>query len=485
MPGPAARIERASANDLMELASDVGPAPMQVGAVLVLGADPGLPAVRAAIDRRIRQVPRMRQRLVRVPPGCGRPVWVDDPGFDIAGHVRGLRCPAPGDEAALLSAAAAVLTSPLPADRPPWSATLVSGLAAGGAALVLVIHHVLTDGIGGLAMLASLVDGGVGGEADGTRGTGERPAENGRPEDGQPHEGPIGERRPADWRPTERGRPAGGSTVGSFPRPAPTRRELLVEAAAGRARVVAHPLVGLRLLRAAVTELRAGATGRVPRCSLNRPTGPRRRFAVARADLAAVRAAGHAQGGTVNDVVLAAVAGALRSVLRQRGERPGRLVASVPVSARRAAGTATLGNQVGVRPVELPDLDDPARRLAAVARTTRALPDVPRGASAAVLTPLLRLLGRLGLLRWYVDRQRMVSTFVTNVRGPAAPLSFLGSPVTALLPLPATTGNVTVAFAVLSYAGTLAVTVLADPDACPDLALLAGSLQGELDRLSG
>src|SRR5262249_8964481 len=93
--------------------------------------------------------------------------------------------------------------------------------------------------------------------------------------------------------------------------------------------------------------------------------------------------------------------------------------------------------------------------------------------------------GRLGLLRWYVDRQRLVSTFVTNVRGPAAPLSFVGSPVTALLPLPATTGNVTVAFAVLSYAGTLAVTVLADPRTCPDLALLAGALQPERARLGG
>src|SRR5262249_19241498 len=188
---------------------------------------------------------------------------------------------------------------------------------------------------------------------------------------------------------------------------------------------------------------------------------------------------------TVNDVVLAAVAGALRSVLRHRGETPGRMVASVPISTRRAATPTTLGNQVGVLPIELPDIDDPAGRLAAIARTTRARRQAPPGAPAAGLAPAVRLLGRAGLPRRYLDRQRRVTTFVTNLRGPADRLSLAGTPVTGVLPLPATTGNVTVAFGVLSYAGTLALTVVVDPDACPDLRLLVQALQAELDRPPG
>src|SRR5262249_60216387 len=96
MPFRSAPIERASPNDLMELASDAGPVPMQVGAVLLLAADPGLAAVRAAIGARIPAVPRLRQRLVRVPPGCGRPAWVDDPEFDVGRQVHAVRCPPPG-----------------------------------------------------------------------------------------------------------------------------------------------------------------------------------------------------------------------------------------------------------------------------------------------------------------------------------------------------------------------------------------------------
>jgi diacylglycerol O-acyltransferase / wax synthase len=438
-PAPAAdRIMRVSADDLMQLAADAGPARMQVAAILVLagGAKLELASVREAMAGRIEAVPRLRQRLTRTPFGCGRPVWGDDPAFDIRRHVREVRAAANGDERALLAAAAAAVTRRLPRDRPLWSATFVTGLAGGNAALIVAFHHVLADGIGGLAVLAELADGACGPP---------------RPE---------------------------------FPRPGPSRLELFTDATARRLRALAHVPAGLRRLRGALAELRPGHAGRPPRCSLNRRTGPARALAVARADLAAVRETAHAHGATVNDVVLAAVTGALHGLLCRRGEPASSVVISIPVSPRRQAAAARLGNQVGVIPAELPITGGPARRLEEIAAVTRARKRADRGASAALLVPAFRALAGLGLLQWLTSHQRLVTTFVTNVRGPDARLSFLGVPIADVVAVSAIAGNVTVAFAALSYAGTLDVTVIADPDRCPDLLELADGLQRELDALT-
>jgi hypothetical protein len=110
------------------------------------------------LGERIRAVPRLRQRLYRAPLGCGRPYWADDPAFAINEHVRQVRCPSPGDERALLDLAADQLAEPLPRSRPPWSATFVTGLADGGTGLLVIMDHVLADGIAGLAVLGALVD---------------------------------------------------------------------------------------------------------------------------------------------------------------------------------------------------------------------------------------------------------------------------------------------------------------------------------------
>ena len=257
----------------MLLASDVGPAPMQAGAVLVLDAGPDfdLAAAQAALAARITAVPRLRQRLVRAPVGCGRPIWIDDQAFDIGAHVRSVACQPPGDDAALLQTAAATATQPLPWSRPLWSATFVTGLASGRIAIIVVFHHVLADGIGGLAVLASLVD--------------EAP---------RPPPAP-------------------------FPRPAPSRREL----AARRARVPADGAVasGRRARPSAARPGRAPAGGPGPASQddVERGYRPARRILVTRTDLGGILARAHAQGATVNDVVLAAVARALRDLLASRG----------------------------------------------------------------------------------------------------------------------------------------------------------------------
>src|SRR5690348_3997049 len=429
----------------MQLATGNGRAAGHIGAILVLGAEPGFSVAEARrlLGERIRAVPRLRQRLHRAPPGCGRPYWADDPAFDADQHVRQVRCPPPGDERALLDLAAAQLGELLPRSRPLWSATFVTGLADGGTALLVIMDHVLADGIAGLAVLAALTD---------------QAAETAT---ARAHE---------------------------FPAPAPRARELVVDAWRGRLRRTSpvgsgdpHPRWSLRRIREAAAEL-GGA--RPPRgrsaTSLNQPVGPRRRLDIVAVDLAGLRDLGHAHGGTVNDVLLAAVAGALRNLLAARGEHLGEVTITVPVAARRAATGGELGNQIGIMPVTVPATGDFGTRVTRTAEITRERKSRARGASAALFVPAFLLLARTGLLRWFARHQRVVQTFVTNLHGPDNLLTFGGAAVRGIIPIPSTTGNVTVTFAAASYAGTLRVTILSDPSRMPDAPALAAALRHEL-----
>jgi diacylglycerol O-acyltransferase / wax synthase len=432
------RFERVSPDDLMSLASERGSTPLQVGAVLMLDGseslEPGL--VVDALAERVCAVPRLRQRLVEVPWGCGRPVWVDDRDFAVSSHFSVIRCPAPGGESAVLGVAAEMLLTRLPRDRPLWAAKLVTDTGHGGAALIVVFHHVLADGIGGLAVLAGLVDG-------------------------------AAEIRDSD-----------------FPVRMPSLAQLAVQTATDRIRSAGALPAHLGRLSRAASQLRPVFGGRLAHCSLNKPTGPRRRFATVRVDLSQIRGAAHAHEVTVNDVVLSAIAAALHRLLSIRGELVDQFVISVPFSARRQAGAGDLGNKSGVIPLHVPGVGDPARRLESVAVATRAAKQAQRGASTALLGPFFRLLAAAGLFRWFIDRQRLIHTFVSNLRGPESRLSFLGCPITSIIPLSAASGNVTVSFAVLSYAGSLTITLIADPDTCPDLSDLRDALEEEVRVLT-
>lgn len=428
-------MDRVGPHDLVHLVTE-GAVATNMAAVLVLDGEPALEEARAALAQRIVGIPRLRQCVQPVPWPLGRPLWVDDAGFDLGEHVRQLRCPGAGSEDDLLQVAAAMATRRLPRDRPLWAAWLVSGLAGGRAAVVIVLHHVLADGIGGLAVLAGLVDGAM----------------------------VVPET--------------------TFPQPPPTRRALLADALRCDLAGVRSARRGLVWFAQALAMWRHRATRSIARTSLNRPTGAGRRLSVVRVPLDAVHATAHANGATVNDVALAAVGGALHDLLAERGERLDSLITSVPAAGRMDADAQRLGNEVGVMPIEVPAGEpDAVRRLRLVAERTAQAKREGRGIPPGLLNWLSRVLGRLHLAQAVVDRQRLVNTFVTNVRGPADRLSLFGRTIVDIVPITQTMGNITVSFAVFSYAGTLTITVVADPATCPDDARLAALLQRHCQTL--
>ncbi|SDL87919.1 acyltransferase, WS/DGAT/MGAT [Geodermatophilus siccatus] len=438
MEGAGVPVDRASSADLAMRAIDTGgTVPMQFAAGLVLG--PGCTpddALGAVVAERLGRVPRLRQRLVGAPPGAGRPVWVDDPHPSTAAHVSVLRCPPPGDEQALLDLAAELVSTRLPADRPRWSATVVRGLPEGRTGVVVVLSHVLVDGVGGLALLASVVDG-------------------------------------------------AGAPEPRAPRPRPSYRRLVAEAWGVRVRCLTRWRSGLSAVRDA---LRAGGGLHAPRaapCSLLAPTGPHRRAAVVRVGLEALRRAAHRAGGTVNDALLVAVAGALGALLEGRGETVDPLAVTVVVSGRRSAAGSDLGNANTPLVVAVPVVGDPAERLRRFAGTVRAA----RAAATAppliaLFGPVFRALAAAGGYSWFLAHQRRFHTLVSNVPGPDGRLTLAGRTVEAILPVAAgEAGNVTVSFDALSYAGTLAVTVMADRDRVPDLPVLTAALRAQFAAL--
>jgi WS/DGAT/MGAT family acyltransferase len=374
--------------------------------------------------------------LVRLPFGCGRPVWVDDPEFDATRHVRLRRCPTPGGEQTLLDVAADVISEPLPRSRPLWAAVFVPDLVDGRVGLVLVLHHVLADGIDGLAILARLLDGAEPGPAR------------------------------------------------MFPQPCPARRRLAAEAFRSRLHSLGRFRAGGRALWASM-----GGDAPVPRavaCSILHATGRRRRFAVARAGLVALHAAGRRHGGTVNDVLLVAVGGALHTLLEGRGEQVETFRIAVMVAGGKEASADAPGNQAVPLVVDVPGTGTPADRLERMSGVVRAGRTSTTGRSPTTVPPtLLRFFAATGLYHLYMRHQHRLHTLVSNVHGPDRPLTLGGAAVAAIIPVTiAEAGNLTVNVIALSYAGTLTVTISADPNSVPDLPVLAAALQAELDALT-
>ena len=423
------------------VAPDLRP-PLQVGAVLIIDvAGHGAAGdARSAdlwtdeIGRRLSTIPRLRQRLVPAGFGGGRPVWVDDPDFVITDHLTSTE--SPHDVASVVDVAADLLTAPLPRDRPLWTARWLPCVGGDRAALIVVFHHVLADGIGGLALLTDLVDGG----------------------------------------PDQLGM--------SRARMLPSHPQLVAEAARERWRTVRRIPQLVRRAATGLTQLGPTLSTRAVRSSLNRPTGPDRRILVVRTGLRPVIELAHRYESGVNDVLLAVITGGLHDLLRHRGEQVEAFVVSVPFSSRPAGGAPGLGNRSGVVPMLLPATGTLADRVTSTAQITARAKRSQRGAATAVLGPAFRALATLGLYCRFLNRQQRIHTVVSNVRGPEPPLSLRGCPIVEVIPLSAAPGNLTVVFEALSYSGQLTLTISADPRTCPDAVDLRRILQHTFDEIT-
>jgi diacylglycerol O-acyltransferase len=407
-----------------------------------------LDAVRQQLGGRLQLVPRLRQRVLCPPVGQGLPLWVDDPGLDLANHVRTVQVPVPGGQRELLGLCDELCLRLLDRARPLWELWLVTGLAEGRVGLVLKLHHSLADGLAAIQLAGILLD-----------ATADAPSPT-----------------PPPWQ----------------PRPAPSGSALLADNLAGRSATLAaalarlgHPsrLAAQARVLAGAAQLAAGGRRHQRRSVLRRPVGGRRRLAVARAQLAEVKAVAHGRGETVNDLVMAAVTGGLRALLAARGTQVDGLTlyASVPVALRAQTDTAGLGNQVGLMVVPLPVGEpDPVQRLQQITRATTQRKRRPE------LLASLRPVGSLTILRAlnrYSRHQRIVDLFVTNVPGPKRPLYLLGARLLEAFPVVQVAGNVPLSVAVLSYDGQLNIGIQSDPDGLPDLDVFADGLRQSLDQL--
>lgn len=445
--------------------------PMHAGSLAILeGAplhDPAgrlrLAELREHLQSRLSLMPRLRSRLAYGRPGGGEPVWVEDPSFDIAEHVRPIELDPPGSEEQLFALCSRLHTRLLDRGRPLWELWVVDGLQGDRVALVEKIHHALADGVAGVDVATVLLDSERTFDGIAGRDTPGRP--------GSPAASALA------WR------------AGLLADDAIRLATLPLSRGLAAARAAARPL-GL-----ASGALRAGralsslATPEVvaPTTSLNDTVGPARRLCPVRLRLEDAREIQRRFGGHLNDVVLATMTGALRRLLSERGEDVAGLTlrALVPVSIRGPKDRA-LGNRVSAMIVSLPvHRSDPLGRLRMVQDHAETL---KREEQPLVLALVLGLAARWPqtLLRAFtpaVHHQPFVNLVVTNVPGPDRPLYTMGARLLEAFPIVPLGGNLTLGVAVLSYDGQLNVGLHADPAHFPDLDRLASAVQEEFADL--
>jgi diacylglycerol O-acyltransferase len=454
--------DRLTGLDASFLHLEDGAAHMHVAGVMIFeGSPPPYDDLLEAIERRLGLVPRYRQRLAFVPLGQGRPKWVDDPHLNLRYHVRSTALPAPGSEHQLRDLAGRVFAQQLDRDKPLWEIWLVEGLEDDRFAVLSKTHHALVDGVSGVDIMSVLFD------------TSPDPA---APTD-------TGER----W----------------LPRPLPSPVQLLGEALMERATIPGELARSVRSVfrgpRRVVEGLRDAAVGvgamawaglnPAPPTPYNKPIGPHRRYTWVRANLADLKAVKDELGGTVNDVVLATVAGALGKHLRRRGHNTNglELKAMVPVSVRADVERGALGNRVAAMMAPLPVwCQDPVARLDIVREELKGLKSGGQAVGAQVLTELSGFAPStvMGQASRVMARQRFFNVVVTNVPGPQIPLYLAGRRMIDPFPMVPLAKNQGLGIALLSYAGRINFGLVGDYDVMWDLDDFADDVQEALAELA-
>src|SRR5919197_3274585 len=407
-------LDRLTAIDASFLHQEGPASHMHVGGLALFeGPPPPFTELLDQLRGRLHLVPRYRQKLSVPPAGTGRPLWVDDPSFNIEYHVRHTALPRPGSEDQLLRLAGRIFSQQLDRSKPLWEIWMVEGLKEGGFALISKTHHALIDGIAGVDIAQVVFD-----------------------------LGPV---------PTEVPHPDEAWEAA----PEPSSIELLTTGALGLVKtslrtagaavsLATRPGEALHSARVALEglgEVAWAGMNPAPETPLNVEIGPHRRYVIVRNALADFKAVKNAFGGTVNDVVLTVVSGALRDWLQSRGVRTEglELRALVPVSIRTADQRGTTGNRIAAMRGPLPVyIEDPIARLRTVKAAMDGLKESKQAVGAEVLASVQNfapptILAQASRLNFST---RLFNLLVTNVPGPQLPLYVLGREMEELAPVP-------------------------------------------------
>ena len=414
------------------------------------------------LERKLPLLPRYRQRVRFVPNDLGRPVWVDYPHFDLGFHLRRTAVPSPGGDKELKELGARVLAQALDREKPLWELWMIEGLADGRWALLSKSHHCMVDGVSGTSLLSTLFDDDVSAE-------------------------------PEPWAP---GRGADGPGA----RHASARDTAVLLRGAdrrlGRDDGGGQPPDGHDAVRAVPRGPGSAAPGDGTRArsSLLGPVGPHRRWTWVRYRLADVKTIRAGLGGTVNDVVLAVIAGAFRTLLQARGESTqGRtLKTMVPVSVRRDTESGQISNRIAAVYPELPlDTPDLVAVLGKVREQMDGIKQSHQAVAADVLTSmagfqppeLIAQASRLAAQMTDTATESVYETVATNVPGPQKPMFALGRQLLEMLPWIPLQSPVRINVPISSYNGGLVFGIVGDYDSSPDIEVLADGIHAGLEQL--
>ncbi len=435
-------------------------AQMHIGAVSILeGPVPEHDELREHISERLGLVPRFRQRLADPPIPLTRPWWVDDPGFNLDYHLRRTALPAPGGRTQLKALVARVFSQRLDRGKPLWEMWVVEGLEDGHFALITKAHHALVDGISGVDLASVIMD------------TARDPV------------------------------PVAGAVAPFERHPAPSRAELLVRTAAETAKLpvtlgqyaAGSLLYPQRLTRtlakvgSAVASVGQELLAPAPELPLNGKVGPYRRYDFRDLSFAEIHDVKQRHDATINDVVLAAAAGALRRWLRSRGIATDRLElrALVPVNLRSDQERGLLGNRVAYLRATLPVYaEDPDQRLLLVRDEMRELKRSQQLMAAQTIIGMgdfapPTILAQASRLNFST---RLFNLIVTNVPGPQVPLYLLGRALETIAPVAFLPSGHALSIAVFSYNGKMTFGLLGDYDRMHDLEVVGDGLRESLDE---
>ncbi|HEY8763966.1 MAG TPA: wax ester/triacylglycerol synthase family O-acyltransferase [Solirubrobacteraceae bacterium] len=458
---PQRHLDRLTSTDASFLHQEGSASHMHIGAVLIFdGPPPAFEDYLGHVRGRLHLVPRYRQKLTTPPLETGRPLWIDDPSFNLEYHVRHAALPSPGSEEQLFLLAARIASQQLDRTRPLWESWLVEGLQDERFALIFKTHHSLVDGVAGVDLATVLFD--------------LSPTPPPTPTDLEP------------WRP--KSEPSSAELILAGVRGAVTATAEFVSRALAAASRPASTIAVVRDAVEGVGEIVWAGLNPAPETPLNVEIGPHRRYTVVRQQLEEYKEIKDALGGTVNDVVLTVVAGALARWLHSRGVRTEGLEmrALVPVSVRTEDQRGSLGNQLtvmrGPLPVYIPDA---VARLQFVKEAMDGLKESKQAVGAATLAAVNNLapptiLAQASRLNFST---RLFNLIVTNIPGPQLPLYVLGRRLRDLFPVAFLPEHHALAIAIMSYNGGIDIGLLGDYDALPDIGVIAEGIKISLEEL--